>query len=188
MVMMSVSSILGSLAACQTGSSSIQSTALADISSVLQDPSPQISKLASYMQQLKDLQKSDPEKFKAVTSEIADKLNDEAKKAGDSGDTQQASRLTELADKFEKASQDGSMPDLRPSGGSGSHRAHHHHGAPPPPPPDDDDNTTSGDSSSNAPSSSTAIDLTSLFQQNLGSDPMATLTSVLDSVLSSQQS
>ena len=85
-------------------------------------------------QQLSELSQSDPTKFKSVLSDMASTLRADAQKA--TGD--QASRLSKIADRLDKAAQSGNVSDLlpqRPQGGAqgaqGSphaHHGHHHHG------------------------------------------------------------
>jgi len=85
--------------------------------------SSQVSGPAKWMSELQDLAKSDPDKFKQVTSEIADKLRQEASSATGN----QATFLGKLADKFEQASQSGDMSSLQPPSGVSGHHGHHHH-------------------------------------------------------------
>jgi hypothetical protein len=75
--------------------------------------------------QLSELSKSDPAKFKQVVSDMASALRADAQNA--TGD--QASRLSQLADRLDKVAQSGNLSDLAPQSGSGSEGAHHaHHG------------------------------------------------------------
>ena len=83
----------------------------------------QLSGPARWMSELANLQKTDPDKFKQVTSEISDKLKQEASSAT----SQQATFLNNLADKFSQASQSGSMSSLQPPAGVQGHHGHHHH-------------------------------------------------------------
>jgi hypothetical protein len=84
----------------------------------------QVSDFAKLMQELDELQKSDPDKFKAVTESIADQLKQAA--AGANGP--QANFLDNLAGKFDQASQTGSLDPLKPSGAAVSgHQGGHHH-------------------------------------------------------------
>jgi len=69
------------------------------------------SKGAGMMQKLKDLQSSDPEKFKQVTQSISDKLSEAAK---NSSDSKTSGMLSDMASKFSDASQSGSMSGLQP--------------------------------------------------------------------------
>jgi hypothetical protein len=69
-----------------------------------------MSKMAETMKSLSELQSSDPDKFKDVTASIAKSLEELAK--DQSGED--ASRLTELAEKFKQASESGTMDSLQP--------------------------------------------------------------------------
>jgi hypothetical protein len=77
-----------------------------------------LSELGTLMKALQNLEKTDPAKFKEVTAEVTKKLEDAAKTAADSGDTQGAEALNGLAAKFKTASETGKAPHL-------------HRGAPP---------------------------------------------------------
>jgi hypothetical protein len=94
-------------------------------------------------------------------SSIAESLEEAAATATKNGDTEQAERLTDLADKFSTAAETGTVPDLRPEG------------APPMGPPPE--NGTSG--STNA----SGIDLSALFQTQSSDDPLSVLTGILSS-------
>ena len=88
--------------------------------------SAQLSPMASLLNQLQQLQQTDPDKFKSVMSSIADTLKTDAQNATGP----QAKRLNDLADKFSQAAQTGQMPDLQPPGqqqGASGHHHHHHH-------------------------------------------------------------
>ena len=80
------------------------------------------SDFAKLMKELSDLQKSDPNKFKKVADEIAQKLKDAASSATGG----QADFMNRLASKFEQASQSGDMSALQPPAASGQHHGHHH--------------------------------------------------------------
>jgi hypothetical protein len=77
-----------------------------------------LSERSQFFSKLDSLATSDPEKFKSVTAEIADKLQAAAKNA--SGD--EAQRLNDLANKFTTASQTGTTDAIRPSESQHSHR------------------------------------------------------------------
>lgn len=146
------------------------------------DPRPEISKLGSYLKQLNELQSSDPEKYKQVTAEIAQKLEDAAKTASDSGDTRQSEFLTKLADKFKTASENGTQIHLR--GGHGHHGGGGAQGVQGPPPDADGDND--GSSSSSSVTSNLASKYAEFMQslkQQSESDPRTTLTNILTDVL-----
>lgn len=116
-----------------TGTSSLYSVGNVDPTQIVQsatdvdntDAAPtNVSQMGSLMSELQQLSKSDPTKFKQVTSEIADKLKAEA---GDA--TGKADFLNKLADKFQEASKTGDMSSLKPDQGKqGAKGAHHHHG------------------------------------------------------------
>jgi len=83
-----------------------------------------VSQSGGLLGQLSDLARSNPDQFKAVTSEISQKLKDEASQATGG----KATFLNNLADKFNQASQSGDLSSLKPSGAQGHHHGHHHHG------------------------------------------------------------
>jgi hypothetical protein len=184
---MTISSLLNSSAVSQLAAynTSTRSSQTSQTSSSQQDSS-QISDFGKLMQQLESLQESDPTKFKETASTIADKLEAAAKDAANSGDTQQASALNDLASKFRTASETGEMPDLRPPDGPGGMQ-----GPPPGPPPSDDDDSSSSSTStsSNSSTSSTGSAVAKLLDsyQNQ-SDPMSVLSGILSSIFSSQAS
>ena len=106
----------------------IDPTAQADQTSSLSNlsgdaSSSQVSGPGRWMSELQNLEKSDPDKFKQVTSEIAEKLRREA--SGATGT--QATFLNKLADRFDQASQSGDMSSLQPPSGVSGHHGHHHH-------------------------------------------------------------
>lgn len=70
------------------------------------------SKMGAAMKQLKELETSDPTKFKKVTAQISSKLTELAK--NQTGET--AQMTSDLASKFASASESGSMDALKPSG------------------------------------------------------------------------
>lgn len=80
-----------------------------------------ISKPGKLFGDLASLAQSDPDRFKAVTADIAKKLKDAA--GSESGS--QAAFLNKLADGFASAAQSGSAADLAPAGKA---RGGHHHG------------------------------------------------------------
>jgi hypothetical protein len=82
-----------------------------------------ISKPGQLFSQLSSLASSDPDKFKTVTADIAQKLKD----AAGSQDGKRADFLNQLADKFSAASQSGSAADLAPPRAHGHHGGHHRH-------------------------------------------------------------
>lgn len=82
-----------------------------------------ISKPGQLFGQLSSLATSDPDKFKQVTADIAQKLKD----AASSQDGKGADFLTQLANRFSAASQSGSAADLGPPRAQGHHGGHGHH-------------------------------------------------------------
>ena len=100
-----------------------QATATQSASGVATTDSTQLSPMASLLNQLQQLQQTDPDKFKSVMSTIADTLKTDAQNATGP----QAQRLNALADKFSQAAQTGQMPDLQPKGGQQGASGHHHH-------------------------------------------------------------
>jgi hypothetical protein len=82
-----------------------------------------ISKPGQLLSDLDSLAQSDPDKFKAVTGDIAKKLKDAA--AAQTGG--RADFLNKLADRFSAASQSGNASDLTPPNAGKAH-AHHGHG------------------------------------------------------------
>jgi hypothetical protein len=195
---MTISSIASSLSTSQVASSSFsRSMSIEGVQGDDSTSSARISKLGDYMKQLQELQQSDPEKFKEVTAQIAQKLEDAAKTASTDGDTRKSEALTELAGKFKTASQDGTMPDLKPPQGHGPRGAGGHMGPPPGPPPsssstDSDDSTTpddttSTDSTTSASSTSLARykELLAMLQQNSDNNPMSVLENVMGGIFSS---
>jgi hypothetical protein len=85
--------------------------------------SAQLSPMASLLNQLQQLQQTDPDKFKSVMSSIADTLKTDAQNATGP----KAQRLNALADKFSQAAQTGQMPELQPKGQQQGASGHHHH-------------------------------------------------------------
>jgi hypothetical protein len=129
----------------------------------VQDGPPKLSKLGSDMKQLEDLLQTDPSKFKQVTSEIAQKLQDAAQSAADSGHGQEAGALNDMAAKFKTASEAGTMPHL--------HRGHH-------------DRSPTSSSTIDRNTSLTDVEgLLTQYTQYTAKDPMSTLTGILDGVL-----
>jgi len=80
-----------------------------------------LSKVGQQMSQLSKLQTSDPEKFKAASQEISDKLAEAAK---NSTDENESSMLSDMSSKWAEAAESGDMSSLQPkappSGSQGS--------------------------------------------------------------------
>ncbi|WP_321472423.1 hypothetical protein [uncultured Paludibaculum sp.] len=195
---MSVNAINSTLSATSLESIlKTRSTGTSEASGVTSDPQAKVSTLGNLMSQLNELQQSDQEQFKTTTSKIAEKLKEAAAEASESGDSEKATKLSELAQKFETASETGEMPDLRPPDGMKGP------GGPPPggPPPTDsstsstssteDDDSSTTDSTDSTDSTTSAVlaaykEMMALLEKQAGTDPMSTLTDVLESVFSEQ--
>lgn len=183
---MTISSLSNTAALYEIASAgSLQKASQTAQAAAPQQDSAHVSGFAKLIEQLEDLQESDPAKFKEVAGEIATRLEDAAQLAAESGDTRQEKLLNELAAKFKESAETGAMPDLRPPqhGPRGP-------GGPPPmgPPPDA---TSDEDEDTASTTTLAASDLTSLlklFEQNQSEDPMSVLEGVLEVVLSSMQS
>ena len=172
-----MSTVPASLVGAVSGSNSLFKTSS---TSTMPQESSGISELGSQMKQLQSLETSDPAKFKEVTGDIATKLQDAAKTAAASGDSQGAQALNDLASKFTTASETGKMPHLHGGG--------HHHMAPPPTASDGDSSATSTTAATTASSSLTQYqNMLAMFQQNSSSDPFSTLSSIMSSEFASQQ-
>ena len=97
--------------------------------STLQPDSGALSPFAQMMSDLQQLQQSDPDKYKQVTQQIADKLQSAAQEAAQDGDNAAAAKLNQLSSDFSKASSTGQLPDVKDlakgiGGGHGHHRTH----------------------------------------------------------------
>jgi hypothetical protein len=119
----SISSNYGIDATTTTQAAAAQASATGNVATT---DSAQLSPMASLLNQLQQLQQTDPTQFKSVMSSIADTLKTDAQSATGP----QAQHLTDLANKFSQAAQTGQMPDLQPPGqqqGASGHHHHHHH-------------------------------------------------------------
>ena len=98
-----------------SSSSTVSAASGADDSSSdglsIQGDDKKFSKGAEMMQKLKDLQSSDPEKFKEAAQKISDSLSEAAKNTSDS---KTAEMYSKMADKFAEAAKSGSMSSLNP--------------------------------------------------------------------------
>ena len=108
---------INALTATQTSA-----TQTATVGGVATD-SAQLSPMATLLNQLQQLQQTDPTKFKSVMSSIADTLKADAQNATGP----KAQHLNDLANKFSQAAQTGQMPDLQPPGQQQGASGHHHH-------------------------------------------------------------
>jgi hypothetical protein len=123
----SISSLFSSPNIDPTRSGAAQPSGATDASAIGSSETVDISKRGQLLSDLSSLAQSDPEKFKAVTAEIAKQLKDAA--ASQTGSA--AEHLNKLADRFGAAAQSGSVADLTPNAGQaqGQHHGHggHHH-------------------------------------------------------------
>ena len=95
-----------------SGTGDVQTTSVTDAVAQGQGTdSAKISEGGKMMSKLKELQSSDPEKFKEVAQTISDKLSEQAKSASDSG---AANMLSDMAAGFAEAAKTGSMDSLKP--------------------------------------------------------------------------
>jgi hypothetical protein len=93
----------------------------------------EVSKPGEFFNKLKNLQETDPAKFKETVSKIADELENASK---DSSLGNATGMLTDLAKKFRDVANGGDIAQLQPpqpptdtSGVSGAHKHQHHHKA-----------------------------------------------------------
>jgi hypothetical protein len=97
---------------------------------VPQTDNQQLSPFAQLMNELQQLQQSDPTKYAQVTGQIGANLQNAAKTAQANGNSTAANQLNELSADFTSASQSGQLPnfqDLSQAAGSHHHGHHHHH-------------------------------------------------------------
>lgn len=113
---MSISSISGTnqtdssqalAALLQASQNNGSASSVADSESTGAATSTQISGPAQMLAKLQALQTKDPDKFKQVMSDMADKLSTLANKTGDQ-------KLSQLADKFKTAGETGDLSALQP--------------------------------------------------------------------------
>jgi len=110
-----------------------------------------VSDKAKLLQQLQPLSQSNPAEFKQVTADIATQLQAQAKQEGG----QQGQALSNLASKFQQASQTGSLSALHP-------KHHHHHGG----------------------GASAASKASDAYQQSSGQGASSQISSIISQVLS----
>lgn len=95
-----------------SGTGEVQTTSVTDALAQGQGTdSANISEGGQLMNKLKQLQSSDPEKFKQVAQNISDKLSEQAKNTTDTG---AANMLSDMASGFADAAKTGSMDSLKP--------------------------------------------------------------------------
>jgi hypothetical protein len=110
-------------------------TANSNVTSINGTPSdsPDISPAARFLSMLQQIQQQDPTLFKQITSQIATRLETEAKNASSQGNSSQANQLNQLATEFQNAANTGQLPSaqsLQQAGLGGHHHGHHgHHGS-----------------------------------------------------------
>ncbi|HUO49550.1 MAG TPA: hypothetical protein VMU09_12015 [Acidimicrobiales bacterium] len=119
-------SLVGASSTAAVGTSSTD--AATDVDALFPATQSSISGPGSLFGELASLAQSNPDEFKKVAGDIAQKLK--AAAANATGD--QAKFLSSMADKFGQAAQSGDMSVLRPGGPGGSggaqHAHHHRHG------------------------------------------------------------
>ena len=92
----------------------------------------QISPFAQMLNQLQQLQQSDPTKYQQVTQQIATNLQSAAQTAQSEGNSTKANQLNQLATDFTNASKTGQPVNLQDTAhaiGGHHHRHHHAHAA-----------------------------------------------------------
>src|SRR5579864_2979610 len=83
------------------------------------------------LNQLQQLQQSDPAKYQQVTQQIATNLQNAAQTAQTDGNSTAATQLGKLASDFNSASQSGQLPNIQDLAQAigGGHHHHHAHAA-----------------------------------------------------------
>ena len=111
----------------------------------LQDPLPQtlqagtaaadtsgVSPAARFLTQLSELQQQNPDQFGQAIAQITARLKQAAQEASNSGNSQRADQLNQLATAFQTAASGGQLPTAQQlqQAGFGGHHHHggHHHG------------------------------------------------------------
>lgn len=112
----------------------------------LQDPLPQtlqagteaadtsgVSPTARFLNQLSEPQQQNPDQFGQAIAQITARLKQAAQQASDSGNSQRADQLNQLATAFQTAASGGQLPSAQQLqeagfGGQHHHGGHHHHG------------------------------------------------------------
>ena len=138
------------------------------------------------LNELQQLQQSDPTKYQQVTQQVATNLQSAAQTAQSNGNTTAANQLNQLATDFTNASTSGQLPNVQDLAQAiGSHHHHHHsHAAS----ADSDGNSSTNTSSSSASSSvSQALEgqLLAAYQANGGqTDPLNPMSIILNTLSS----
>ena len=104
--------LLGSKAT-QSKNSSLSPTQTSDEVSL---QNPDMAKVFQFMEQMQQLQTSDPAKFKSIMSELSDKLKTAA---GNSTDSSEKQFLTALSDSFAESAKTGKLEMPKPPEGAG---------------------------------------------------------------------
>jgi len=94
-----------------------------------QSDSPSISPAASFLSMLQQVQQQNPSLFKQLTSQIAARLQTEAKTMTAQGNSSEASQLNQLAAEFQNSSTTGQLPAAQAlqQAGLGAHHGHYGH-------------------------------------------------------------
>jgi hypothetical protein len=129
-----------------------------------------VSKFAQLMQQLQQLQTSNPAEFKTVMSDAATQLKAAAAQQTDPG---KATFLNNLSDRFQKAADTGDLSALKPQGGIagayGHHGHHGHHHVEASTDTDPSSTASTGTTAATSAATTAPTDLASLLSQVLGS-------------------
>jgi hypothetical protein len=179
----SLPSVLGTILTGTGLASKAANSILSGASSSPTTDNSQLSPFAQVLNQLQQLQQTDPAKYAQVTQQIATNLQSAAQTATTDGNTTAASQLTQLSSDFSTASQSGQIPKIQDLAQAiGGH--HHHHRAQPAA-------TTAGqtDSDSSGGNNSAISQFLAALQANsaAGTTPNASFdpTSIILSTLSS---
>jgi hypothetical protein len=141
------------------------------------------------MNELQQLQQTDPTKYQQVTQQIATSLQSASQTAQAQGNTTAATQLGQLATDFTDASKSGQLPNIQDLAQAvgGHHHHHHHHAHAAAVNSDSTASTSSSTSSSTASSdaSQTVNQLLAAFQtggaQSDALNPMSIIMSTLSS-------
>jgi hypothetical protein len=173
----SVQQIISSALQNATSSSSAKSSSIASAASP-QD-SNQLSPFAQMLNELQNLQQTNPSQYSKVTSQIATNLTTAAQQASSQGNTAEATQLSQLASDFKSSSTSGQLPsiqDLANAIGGGGHH-HHHHAS----------SSDSDSSSTTSTSGSTTNTAQSLFGSDSSTSSGQNALSIIMNTLASAQ-
>jgi hypothetical protein len=160
------------------------------LSAVAQAPdNGRLSPFVQMMNELQQLQQTDPTKYQQVTQQIATSLQSASQTAQAQGNTTAATQLGQLATDFTDASKSGQLPNIQDLAQAvgGQHHHHHHHAHAAAANSDSTASTSSSTSSSTASSdaSQTVNQLLAAFQtggaQSDALNPMSIIMSTLSS-------